>query len=111
MVVQRLKWIGRSGNKNNRERENAMLTAVESTYSDGKIELTEAPLGVADEAAVIVTFIQPGMASSPGINLRAHGISREQAAELRARLMPFAEDWERPERDVYDNYDAAKSQL
>jgi len=48
---------------------------------------------------------------SPGTSLRAHGISREEAADLRARLMPFAEDWEQPEMDVYDDYDAAKTGL
>lgn len=45
------------------------------------------------------------------INLEALGIDRTQAAELRARLISFAEDWERPEIDVYDCYDAAKALL
>jgi len=44
----------------------------------------------------------------PGADLRAHGINREQAADLRARMMPFAGDWEQPEMDIYDDYDAAK---
>ena len=86
-----------------------MLTAVEGVYRNGKIELSETPVGVSEDAQVIVTFIQSGAAASLDIDLRAHGISREQAAELRARLMPFAEDWEQPEMDIYDNYDAAKS--
>ncbi len=34
--------------------------------------------------------------------LRDLGISKKQAAALRARLATFAEDWERPEMDVYD---------
>jgi hypothetical protein len=34
--------------------------------------------------------------------LRDLGINKRQAAELRARLATFAEDWERPEMDVYD---------
>ena len=55
--------------------------------------------------------VVPHEATSPSVDLRAHGISREQAADLRARLMPFAEDWERPEMDIYDDYDAAKSRL
>ncbi len=88
-----------------------MLTAVQGVYRDGRVELSETPSGVADEAQVIVTFTEPHVPISGDTDLRAHGISREQAAELRARLMPFAEDWERPEMDVYDNYDAAKSQL
>lgn len=37
-----------------------------------------------------------------GIDLRAHGIDETQAADLRARLKTFAEDWNRPEADIYD---------
>lgn len=40
--------------------------------------------------------------SSTGINLRARGIGEQHAAELRARLKSFAEDWERPEAAIYD---------
>ena len=45
------------------------------------------------------------------IDLREHGISKAQAAELRARLACFAEDWESPEMNVYDNYDEEKAKL
>ncbi|MDE0401751.1 MAG: hypothetical protein OYL97_10785 [Candidatus Poribacteria bacterium] len=45
------------------------------------------------------------------IDLREHGISKAQAAELRARLACFAEDWESPEMDIYDNYDEEKAKL
>ena len=38
----------------------------------------------------------------PAIDLRERGIGEQQAADLRARLKPFAEDWERPEASVYD---------
>ncbi len=72
-----------------------MLT-VEGTYKDGKVELAETPANV-NEARVLVTFLVP-----KEIDLQAHGINREQAAELRARLSTFAEDWERPEMDIYD---------
>ena len=36
-------------------------------------------------------------------------LNQDQAADLRTRLATFAEDWDRPEMDVYDDYDAAKS--
>ena len=36
------------------------------------------------------------------IDLQSRGINREQAANLRARLQSFAEDWNCPEMDVYD---------
>ena len=39
---------------------------------------------------------------SGSVNLRNLGISSDEAAEQRAALLTFAEDWERPEMDVYD---------
>jgi predicted transcriptional regulator len=36
------------------------------------------------------------------IDLQSRGINREQAANLRARLQSFTEDWNCPEMDVYD---------
>ncbi len=72
-----------------------MLT-VEGTYKDGKVELAELPAQV-NQSRVLVTFLE-----SNGVDLRARGIDEAQAAELRARLKTFAEDWERPEADIYD---------
>ncbi len=40
--------------------------------------------------------------SSNGVDLPARGIDMTHAAELRARLKTFAEDWNRPEADIYD---------
>jgi division protein CdvB (Snf7/Vps24/ESCRT-III family) len=39
------------------------------------------------------------------IDLQAHGIDEQQAAELRSRLDSFAEEWNSPEMDIYDDYD------
>ncbi len=75
-----------------------MLTTIEGVYKDGKIELTESPPPDA-AGRVIVTFV---CAPVRPINLAEHGISPEQAADLRHRLATFAEDWERPEMDAYD---------
>lgn len=36
------------------------------------------------------------------IDLTARGIDETQAADLGARLKTFAEDWNRPEDDIYD---------
>ena len=38
------------------------------------------------------------------VDLLEHGISREQAEELRASFATF-EDWRDPEMDIYDDYD------
>ena len=42
-----------------------------------------------------------------GILLAEYGIDPVQAADLRARFAAFAGEWERPEMDVYDDYDDA----
>ena len=85
---------------------NHMLKSIEGVYRNGKIELSEQPSDVVDETRVIVTFLEP-----KSIDLRAQGIDEKQAADLRARLASFAEDWESPEMNIYDDYDAAKSKL
>lgn len=37
------------------------------------------------------------------VDLQKLGISKEAAARQRAALASFAEDWERPDMDVYDD--------
>jgi hypothetical protein len=79
-----------------------MFKSIEGIYRNGKIELVQVPTDVRDETRVIVTFLEPR-----SIDLRARGIGEAHAADLRARLATFAEDWESPEMDIYDDYDAA----
>lgn len=83
-----------------------MLKSIEGVYRDGKVELIERPADVQDETRVIVTFLEP-----VAVDLRARGIDAMQAAELRARLATFAEEWEAPEMNIYDDYDSAKASL
>lgn len=83
-----------------------MYTSIAGIYRNGRVELLERPQHIKEEAQVIVTFLNAGE-----IDLRAQGIDEQQAADLRARLAPFAEDWNSPEMDSYDNYDAARSTL
>jgi hypothetical protein len=75
-----------------------MLQSVEGIYRDGKVELLENPNFV-EGAKVIVTFLSPTLNS---VDLLSRGITPEQAANLRARLQSFAEDWESPDMDAYD---------
>lgn len=81
-----------------------MLKSIEGIYRKGQIELIELPLDVRDETQVIVTFLEPHT-----IDLRTRGIDKAHAAELRARLATFVEDWDSPEMDVYNDYDATKA--
>jgi len=73
-----------------------MLKSFEGVYRDGRIELLESPPPEAGER-VIVTFLGSG-----SVDLSQRGIDERQAADMRQRLKTFAEDWDRPEMDVYD---------
>jgi hypothetical protein len=72
------------------------MITVEGTYKDGKVELAKQPAEIT-ESRVLVTFLE-----SKDVDLQSKGINEAQAAELRARLKTFAEDWERPEAAIYD---------
>jgi hypothetical protein len=73
-----------------------MLKSVHGVFRNGKVELLE-PAPSAEETKVLVTFLSPSR-----VDLRERGISEAQAADLRARFGAIAEDWDRPEMDVYD---------
>jgi len=83
-----------------------MLATVEGIYRNGKIELVEVPSDLNEETPVIVTFLRKRF-----VDLEAHSISAAEAAELRASLLPFAEEWDSPEMDAYDDYDRIKANL
>ncbi|MDI6793810.1 MAG: hypothetical protein QME81_13255 [bacterium] len=53
---------------------------------------------VHDKTPVIVTFLEPIF-----VDLRARGIDKAHAAELRARLATFAEEWDSLEMEIYDD--------
>jgi hypothetical protein len=48
---------------------------------------------------------------SGSVDLQSRGIDAREAAELRARLERFADDWDSPEMAAYDNYDAVKTRM
>lgn len=78
-----------------------MHPTIEGVYRDGKVELLEPPPPEVGESRVVVTFL-PGPSK---VDLKARGIDERQAADLRSRLKSVAEDWDRPEMDVYDEPD------
>jgi len=75
----------------------ATVKSVEGIYRNGKVELVD-PLPEAEGSRVIVTWSHP----AEPVDLRERGIDEPQAADLRRRLAPFAEDWDRPEMAAYD---------
>lgn len=74
-----------------------MMKSVKGVYRNGRVELTESPPDIGD-GNVIVTFLDSGK-----VSLAERGIDETQAADLRRRLAAFAEDWDRPEMDAYDD--------
>jgi hypothetical protein len=84
------------------ESEAVMFRTVEGTYRNGNVQFHEIPDGVRDGTRVLVTFL----ALTP-VDLAERGIDPAAAAELRARLATFADEWDNPEMDIYNDYDAA----
>jgi len=78
-----------------------MVKSVEGIYRNGKVELLE-PLAEAEGSRVVVTWVHP----AETVDLRERGIDESQAADLRRRLAPFAEDWDRLEMAAYDELPA-----
>lgn len=72
------------------------MQTIEGIFKDGKVILAKMPAEV-NESKVLVTFLE-----TKEIALKERGIDKAQAAELRAKLSTMAEDWNRPEMDVYD---------
>ena len=64
-----------------------VLKSVAGVYRNGKVELAE-PLSEAEGSRVIVTFTE----ATGSVELRERGTDEFQAADLRRRLAPSAED-------------------
>ena len=81
--------------------------SLESAIGSALLDIQKAGFGAAH------VHIKPKvvLGTVGNIDLRERGIDEAQAAEMRARLASFAEDWESPEMDVYDNYDEEKAKL
>ncbi len=90
-----------------------MLQSIEGIYRDATIELLETPAEI-KESRVIITFLNENgekESANGSINLAELGISTGEAANLRASFATFAEDWDDPALDIYNDYDNAKSIL
>jgi hypothetical protein len=72
------------------------MQTVEGIFKNGQIVLMETPSDIT-ESKVLVTFLE-----TKQINLQERGINKKQAAELRNKFSAIAEDWNRPEMDIYD---------
>lgn len=72
-----------------------ILTAYPDLQSD---DVREAMRFAAETVRVIGRFLS----DAGPVDLAQRGIDRRQADDLRRRLAAFAEDWDKPEMDVYD---------
>lgn len=86
--------------------EQRMLMTLEGLYRNGKIELTEPLDNHFENTPVIVTFLAKHSQS-----VSAFGLNESEAGELRSRLISFAQDWDNPDMDIYDDYDLTKANL
>lgn len=75
-----------------------MLEAIKGHYKNGKIELYEKPH--LTESEVIITFLNSEEEKS--VDLRAKGITKEEANDLRSRLKTFETDWNAKGMELYD---------
>lgn len=75
-----------------------MLEAIKGHYKNGKIELYEKPH--LKESEVIITFLNSEEEKS--VDLRAKGITKEEANDLRSRLKTFETDWNAEGMELYD---------
>lgn len=74
---------------------------------DDFLKELETAASLTDEAQKVVQSLIKDTSQTPGlVDLRTRGIDEAHAADLRAQLGTFAEDWDSPEMDIYDNYDA-----
>ncbi|MBI4826666.1 MAG: hypothetical protein HY807_09665 [Nitrospirae bacterium] len=73
-----------------------MLKTVKGHYRQGEFELYEKPQ--VEECDILVTFIENGEV----IDLKSHGITKEDAQDLRDRLRTFEDDWNAPGMELYD---------
>jgi len=62
---------------------------------------SDIPLGKA-EIMIIIQPLKTRSKSRGEIDLTARGITMEQAAEMRNRVLSFEEDWNAPGMEVYD---------
>lgn len=62
---------------------------------------TTVPVGKA-EIVIIIQPLNDGQKRSGEIDLAARGITPEQAADMRNRVISFEEDWNAPGMEVYD---------
>ena len=60
---------------------------------------------------LIAQAIRSDLQSQQSFPLNEYGIASAQAEELRAKFASFAEDWNQPEMDIYNDYDDAKARL
>lgn len=75
-----------------------MLRAIRGHYKNGKVEFYEEPQ--LEEGEIIITFLNSDESGS--VDLRARGITKADAAELKSRLKTFEDDWNAEGMELYD---------
>lgn len=83
-----------------------MLKTVTGIYDKGQIIIEQYPDNIQEGTPVIVTFLE-----TKNIDLKSRGINQEEAENIREKLAVFADEWNREEMNIYDNYEQYKNEL
>jgi hypothetical protein len=83
-----------------------MLKTVTGIYDKVQIIIDQYPDNIQEGTPVIVTFLD-----TKNIDLKSRGINQKEAQNIRDNLAVFADDWNREEMNIYDNYEQYKNEL
>ncbi|MGI0482954.1 hypothetical protein ACN4EE_19490 [Geminocystis sp. CENA526] len=81
-----------------------MLKTVTGIYDKGQIIIEQYPDNIQEETPV--TFLE-----TQNIDLKSRGINQEETENIREKLAVFADEWNREEMNIYDNYEQYKNEL
>lgn len=64
-----------------------------------------------DQQLVSLLALAKELSLHPSIENASLELAEEQLADLRSRLSQFIDEWDSPEMEMYDDYDAYQSKL
>jgi hypothetical protein len=78
------------------------MGAIKSLNEEQRQRVRQIKAQIEAMEAELNTILRESESKEAMVDLPSRSIEETQAADLRARLKTFSEDWDRPENDVYD---------
>jgi hypothetical protein len=78
------------------------MNAIMGLSNEQRVRVLKIQAQIEAKEAELQSILRESGNAQAGMDLSSRSIDKPQAADLRARLKTFAEDWERPEAAVYD---------